>query len=161
MSRTFTIYGKLKRPKIEPVHYQETWVDYEYVDVKESTGSGENDFEIKTKEVAHETNINEHIESFASEVGVRNIMAKIAMTKDLSLAEQVPAEYADLSVIPDTPQEKLAAMKTAEEAYSAIDPELRGNLSMEDFIKSLDEQKISKYIDAKIAAAEAKKGAKE
>lgn len=157
MSRNFTIYTRTKRPEIKPKEWQKDWFEYQYKDVKKSTGPGEDEFEIDIKEEIKYTNIDEHIASFADDVGVRAIMKKIALTGDASLLNEKEALYADLSGIPDLPQEKLMAYRKAEDAFTKIDPELRGSMSMEDFIKSMDAEKIGKYIDAKIAASQAKK----
>lgn len=153
MSRTFTIFSKSVRPEIKPVEFQETWKEYSLKDVKRSTGKGEDDFEIEQKEIIEEVDINKHIHSFKDEVGVRNIMKRIALTGDASLLEQAQVGVGDLSTIPDLPQEKIAAYKSVEEAYLKIDPALRGSMTMEDFIKGLSEEKIKSYIDAKFASS--------
>lgn len=156
MSRTFTIYNRTKRPELKPIEWQKDWFEYQYKDVKKSTGPGEDDFKIETKEEIIYTNIAKHIASFKDDVGIRAIMKKVALTGDATLLDEKQTFVADLSGIPDEPQEKLKAYKNAQEAYGKIDPELRGSMTMEEFIKSMDAEKIGKYIDAKIAASQTK-----
>lgn len=162
MPRKFEYYSRTKRPKLSYPELKGKWIDYEIKQVKHSTGPGEDDFTIEEKVIEHETDIKEFVNSFKDEVGVRNILKKVAKTGDPTLLQQGEAMYADLSAIPELPQDKLKAGAKVAEEFSKIDPALRGNQSVDGFIKNLSQEQLDKYIDEKVQARLAQaKGDKE
>lgn len=157
MSRKFEYFDRNKRPKLEYPKSTGEYIDYEIKQVKKSTGPNADDFEIEEKVIENKTNIKEFINSFADQVGVENILKKVALTGDTSLLNQVPEVHGDMSIIPEDAGEKFRMAKSAQEAYSKIDPELTQGQSMEEFIKGLNADKINAYIEAKINAKAAEK----
>lgn len=153
MPRKFEYFDKNKRPEIKPIEWQKDYVDYEYKTVKKSTGPGEDDFELEETVIEHRTNIEEFVNSYGEDVGVEAVLKRVALTGDTSLLEKIPEMHADLTQIPENPEERFNMMtNNLADVYSKLDPELTKGLSIEDFIKNLTPEMLEEYINKKVHA---------
>ena len=103
--------------------------------------------------VVHETktNIEQLINSHVNEVGVKNLIALYARTGDSSLFSQrksinsMTGGFVDLTTVPS---------ESAEEIYSKIPDELKGDKSMEAFLKSLTKDQFMAFVESLKASVE-------
>ena len=150
MPRKFTFYNRTKRPKLSYPENIEDYVDYTVHQEKKSTGPGVDDFEIIDVVEEHKVNINEFINSYNDKAGIDSVIRIFEATGDISVLHQVEPQFADLTIIPENPEEAFAATQSVQQAFEAIDPELISGQSMEDFIEGLTPEKLKAYIDKKV-----------
>lgn len=148
--RKYTIYTKTKRPKLEYPEMIQDYVDYTTHQEKKSTGPGIDDFEIVDVVEEHKVNIKEFINSYNDKAGIDSVIRIFEATKDPNVFNQVEAQYADMTIIPEDPEEAFKATQEVQNAFEKIDPELRGNQSLEDFIKNLNDDKLKAYLEKKV-----------
>lgn len=97
------------------------------------------------------TNIEKLINSHVNEVGVKNLIALYARTGDSSLFNQrksinsMTGGYVDLTAVPS---------ESAEEIYAKIPDELKGDKSMEAFLKSLTKDQFMAFVESLKASVE-------
>lgn len=153
--RKYKYYTRTKRPELEYPKNLENYVDYTVHQEKKSTGAGIDDFEIIDVVEEHRVNIKEFINSYNDKAGIDSVIRIFEATGDASLLNQVEPIYADLSIIPDDPEEAFkAANGGAKAIFESLDPELIEGQSMEDFIKTLTPEKLKAYIDKKVKEKE-------
>lgn len=151
MPRKFVYYNKTKRPKIDYPENIKDYVDYTVHQEKKSTGAGVDDFEIIDVVEEHKVNIDEFINSYNDKAGIDSVIRLFNQTGDISLFNQTEEVHADLTIIPEDPEEAFKmANGTAEQIFATFDPELIDGQSMEDFIKNLTPEKLKAYIDKKV-----------
>lgn len=116
-------------------------------------GNDEYDFRID-KEVYESKKVNrqEYINSFKDDVGVLNILKKVALTGDLSLINQSNHPTGDKIIDVDDSIDSIDAMNKydkAQASFNAIPVELRGNMSIEQFLDKFSSKDIIEYYQAK------------
>ena len=137
------IFGRYHRPKGDQRKFQEDYFEIIEKDQYIKDGDGPEDFHIEKKKEVKKTNIDKFINSYADDAGIMNTLKKIAEGDNSGLVNRL---HRDTTKDPAS----LADIPSIEEAFEAIDKELRGDLSKEDFIKSLTEDKINAYIEKKV-----------
>lgn len=151
--RKYEIYGRLKRPDLSYPENSVDYIEYEIHQEKKSTGDGIDDFEVIDVEEEVKTNIVEFINSFEDQVGIDNILKRVALSGDTSLLNEKEALYADLTPYEDT-AEAFKKAQALNELYDSIDPELRNGAGIKEFIENLTEEKIQAYLDKKLKERE-------
>lgn len=143
----------VRPPKVEK-KWDEDYIAYEEKEKIVKSGDGENDWRIEKYTEQRRVNIDKHINSFASEVDVKNILAKVAKTGDTSLLNQTPIKDYDTTMIPENYHEaaKMMDKQKSIDAFNALPKELRGDDDMETFIKNLSKEKIESYINKVVEA---------
>ena len=133
--------------------YYDRKIYMEYVE----TGTDENGKSIgSVKPVIKEKtiDIDKLINSHAKEVGLKNLIQLYVRTGDSSLFSQrqsinsMTGGFVDLTAIPE---------ESASEIYSKIPDELKGDQSMEQFLKSLTQEQFAAFVEALRAKTEEKK----
>lgn len=115
--------------------------------------TGEYEDEAKTKPVClmvptvviEKTNIKDLIQKHADEVGVVNIIRRIARTGDLSLLNQNNPIDGDLTALPQSIAEVQATALRAELLYSSLPESMKKDMSLEQFMKVMDDDRITDY----------------
>ena len=151
MSQKSNINSPFVRP-VDRESYSVSVGDTHYVDRKiymefVQTGLDENGKAIGSiQPVVKETktDINKLINSHAAEVGLKNLISLYVRTGDASLFNQKRSinsmsgnGYVDLTSIPE---------KSASEIYSDIPEALKGNRSLEAFLKTLTKEQFEAFI---------------
>lgn len=115
--------------------------------------TGEYEDEEKTKPicvmvpevVVEKTNIQDLIQKNADQVGVVNIIRRIARTGDLSLLQQNTPIDGDLTELPKSIAEVQATALRAELLYSQLPANMRKEMSLDEFCKTMNDEKIKDY----------------
>lgn len=117
-------------------------------------GSDKTNYVIKRSQIeASRISRQDYIDSFADEVGVINVLRKVAKTGDTSLVNQigeVPVGNQDLTNMPTTPGGAYLYAKSLEDQYHNLTPELKGNMTLEEFMNKATNQYIDSYIEKKL-----------
>lgn len=138
------VFGRYHRPKGDQRKFQEDYFETIYKDQYIKDGDNPEDFHIEKKKEVKKTNIDKFINSFADDAGIMNTLKKVAEGDNSGLVNRI---HRDTTRDPAS----LADIPSTNDAFEAIDKELRGDLSKEDFIKSLSEEKIKAYIEKKVS----------
>lgn len=129
-------------PEVGETEYIDRKIYMEYVE----TGVDENGKSVGVVQpVVRETrtNIDKLINSHAGEVGLKNLIMLYARTGDSSLFNQkqslnsATGGFVDLTALPD---------ESASEIYEKIPEELKGDRSMEEFLKTLTKEQFEAFI---------------
>lgn len=161
MPRAFKFYDRTTRPKLEYPPSVGEYIDYEVTQKVKKTGDGEEDYEVYDDIKEIKTNIKKFVNSYAKDVGVENILKRIAQTGDVSLLNQKEAIFMDTTIIPDDPGEAFQKAEAVKAAYEKIDKDLTSGKTIDEFVKGLNEQTLDDYINKKVEAIIAKKGAQD
>lgn len=158
-----------RKDKFEWKHapYGEYYEDIEIVLKGEFTGEYED--EEKTKPVCvmtptlvkEKTNIKDLVMKHADEVGVVNIIRRIARTGDMSLLNQNNPIDGDLTSLPKSIAEVQATALRAELLYSQLPESMRKEMSLDEFCKTMTDDKIKDYYQKafeEYKASQAKEG---
>lgn len=140
------------------------------------TGEGKSDFIIKKRLVpVQKVKRSDHINSFAGDVGIENILKKVALSGDTIANVVESGKYASKQKgdhvvdISDAPKDTFEALDKVKEAYADFErlpKALRKGRSMSEFNKTLKAEEITAYIDEQVKSrlasiqkkAEEKKG---
>ena len=101
--------------------------------------------------VEEKTNIKELINSHANEVGVANVIRRILATGDMSLLEQNKAQYIDTTTLPKSISDVQAKALALESIYANIPAELKKDMTLSEFVKTMTDDRIVEYYKAKAA----------
>ena len=100
----------------------------------------------------------DYINQFADDVGILNILKKVAKTGDTSLLKQAePGFGVDLTNMPDNWVDAAALKEKAMASYNKLPEALRKDMSVEDFM-ALSMDAVGEKIDAYIAGLNDKGG---
>lgn len=106
--------------------------------------------------------IDEYIASFAEEVGIQNILRKVAMTGDRSYLNQTSREalcpeggkepIQDYTDAPSSKTEAFNLVAAGVAAYDKLPEELKGKMSMEQFVNDFSNDAFNAYVQKLIEA---------
>lgn len=103
----------------------------------------------------------DYIAQYADDVGILNILKKVAKTGDTGLLNQCqPATGVDLTNMPDNWLDAAALKEKAMASYNKLPEELRKDISVEDFM-ALSMDAVGEKIDAYVASLNKDKGGNE
>lgn len=97
--------------------------------------------------------IREYVGSFESQVGLKNLLKGIVSKKqmeDLISKTSSTGPDVDLTRIPSDSYEIEQMISNIDRVWDSIPKELRGDLTKEEFLKSMTQEKLKKYIDGEI-----------
>lgn len=97
--------------------------------------------------------IREYVGSFESQVGLKNLLKGIVSNKqmdDLISRTGSTGPDVDLTSIPSDSFEIEQMISNIDRVWESIPAELRGDLTKEEFLKSMTQDKLKKYIDGEI-----------
>lgn len=140
--------------------------DKEYVSFyeKESIADGfdkehPDEFLIEKKVVEFERiPIKEEINSHRNKVGLKNLLKGIVSSRqmdELVKRTQAVGGFFDATKLPDSHLEMEKLAGSIDKVWNSIPSELKGDLSKEEFIKTLSSEKIKNYILGQVAKEEA------
>lgn len=142
-------------------HFDEYYITMRPKKVVKKTGEGEDDYVLVTKFVEEKQNIKELINSQSSEVGIYNLLDRVAKTGDESL---LPKPHDDkngvLTDITGYPEDLMEAHRIANagaDAFMTLPEELKKGRSLEEFAKNISDEEAAAFIKAFIAKRFAKK----
>lgn len=122
------------------------------------TGEGKSDFVIKKKlVVVEEVNRSDYICSFSGDVGIQNVLKKLALSgKDIASVVE-SGQFAskqkgvvDISNMPDDIATAFRSVQKGVEAFDKLPEELKKKMSFDAFASSVNAEEINKYIQSQI-----------
>lgn len=132
-------------------------VTYETREVVKKTGEGDEDFIVINKVVeTSRKNRQDYINSFSSEVGILNILKKVALTGDDPynneyIEQRKGGQYIDATALPSNKTDAFKAVEHGVNVFDSLPEELKGKLSMEKFVEEFGQEAFDKYIEKVIA----------
>lgn len=140
-------------------------VDYYEKDVITKTGEGEDDYKV-TKKVVEYSRVNrdKYIQSFSDEVGIKNILKKVALGGvDVEQFKAKPGEV-DLTKFPNGVTEAEQLLAHRQEIWDSLPDDLKAKMTYKEFVE--DESVIGTIKDyyeklialKKVEAAKKKEG---
>lgn len=121
------------------------------VDYVKKTGSGDTDFVIKQKCIVEETDLFKFLQAQADDVGVHNIMRKVALTGDHTILEGLKDTGSDIvqdyTQMPETLAEAYQIAEQGRALYGSLSEEIKAGMSFEDFMTNFDIRKFIKKAD--------------
>ena len=132
---------------------QKDIVTYKVVKSVQKTGEGDEDFIVIDK-VIEDTRENRQTKfnELGADRDIYSIIRKVEETGDLTLLNKGPeGEYLDVSNLPENMQELNDRLSKAVDVWEKLDPELKGKLSLSDFLKTLTDEKLEKYYQSKVS----------
>lgn len=158
-------------PQLEPVEFDKTRQEVVLVPYSTQVGDDPENIVLQYKPVVkNEYDIQEYIESFADEVGIQNILKKLSLSGDKSLLNQTHREplcpegglepVQDYSNVPGSKTEAFNSVIKGVNAFDNLPEDLKGKLSMSQFVQLVGQEEFDKYIADKMAALQPKEGDK-
>lgn len=108
--------------------------------------------------------IEEEINSHRNQVGLKNLLKGIVSNKqmnDLISKTQSDGKFIDLTKFPDSHLAIEDLAGRIDKIWAKIPSELKGSLTKEEFLKTMNTKKLEKYVMDYVAAAEAATSKKE
>lgn len=136
-------------------NWDKYYIDYIVKDVVVKTGDGEEDFSIEKKIIESKRDIRQTIQADAQNAGIVAYLKQTALTGEIPNIH-VSDEIQDFSKMPDNLADALKVADKTKEAFNSIDPALRGNSSIVEFLQSITPEKLKKYIGEKFTSKEHK-----
>lgn len=102
-------------------------------------------------------NRQDFMNSFRGDVGVLNIVRKLAMQGENAADGRFAVSedsYSDLTILPKSKEELDRLMAIKNKVWASLDPELKGNMSFEEFCESWDDSRLESYLDSKASASQ-------
>lgn len=151
------------RPLLKPIEYEKTRPIYNLVPKGQKIVdiNGESrDIVVYEPIFIREIDIQAEIDSYADEVGIQNILRKVAMTGDKSYLNQTGREplnpngglepVQDYSNVPSSKTEAFNAVAAGVAAYDSLPEEIKGKMSFEQFAKEFGQQQYQEFVQALI-----------
>lgn len=125
--------------------FDQDYINYEYYDVLQKIGDGENDFITVSQKKEVRQNISDLINSQASEVGVANLMRRVASGLEVLDPVGVSDEIQDFTNAPKDLASAYEMQKSVSNKFAELPDELKNGRSFEDFIKSFNQKEFDDY----------------
>lgn len=137
---------------------KDTIKTYKEVSEVVKTGEGKSDFVIKKKlAVVEEVNRADHINSFSGDVGLQNILKKLAMSGTDVASVVESGRFAskqkglvDISDMPDNIAEAFREVEKGVKAYDKLPEDLKKKMSFDVFASSFKKEDFEKYIQSQV-----------
>lgn len=105
-----------------------------------------------------EYDIKDYIKSFADDVGIQNILKKLSLSGDKSILNQTGREalcpdgglepIQDYSQVPSSKAEAFNIVAKGVEAYDNLPAEIKGKMSLEQFVNDFQQEQFNAYIES-------------
>lgn len=122
-------------------------------------GEGEDDYKKDTVVVEYSrVNRRDYINSFRNDVGILNILRKCALAGEDALDGRFRSKqgYVDMSEMPESFDEAVAAIDAGNKAWKDISPDLKGRAtSIEQFVELMSDEAVAKFIKEEVAKRQA------
>lgn len=141
-------------PQLKPIEYEKERLDVVLIPKAESLDE-ESDIVVYKPVVKGKTNIDDMIKSYADDVGIQNILKKIAISGDTSLLNQTGRkplgtggleEVQDYSHVPTSKTEAFNQVVAGVNAFDELPADLKGKLSMAQFAQLVGQEEFDNYI---------------
>ena len=155
-------------PQLDPKVFETKREEYVLIPEAKQVGDDPENIVIEYKPVLKETiDIQDYINSFADEVGIQNILRKLSLSGDTSILNQTGREplnpngglepVQDYSNVPKSKTEAFNAVVAGVNAFDTLPDELKGKLSLTQFVELFGQEEFDKYIAGVVAAQTAVK----
>lgn len=155
-------------PCEEPV-YETTIKEYFLVPYSEQVGDDVNNVVLKYKPLLkNEYDLNDYIQSFSDDVGIQNIIKKLALSGDTSLLNQTGREplckdgglepIQDYSNAPRSKVEAYNSVLAGVNAFDNLPEDLKGKMSLTQFVELFGQEQFDSYIKGLIEKSAVVKG---
>lgn len=144
-------------------NFDEFYIDYEVKQVVKKVGDGEEDFIIEDKVIEHKRDIRQEINSQADQVGVYNLMKRIALTGDDSLMPEPMAKTgitSDYTGVPDNLLDADLLAKKRIEQFNALPDSLKKGRSFEEFMNTFNQDEFNVWLKSMMPQENQKEGDK-
>lgn len=130
-------------------------VKYKVIDVVKKTGEGETDYVLTKKVVPYSIeNRKESIESYRNDVGILNILKKVALTGDATLLNQRGVVNGiDSTELPTNYMEACEMLEKGMISFGDLPDDIKQKMSFEEFAKNYKQEDFDAYVQAKVDAA--------
>lgn len=116
---------------------------YVMKDIVKKTGEGENDYVIIKKQVlVSEQDRDEYVQSFADDVGILNVLKKVALTGDASMYNAQANQGIDTTNLPDNKIDAFDVVSKGVLAFDNLPDEIKQKMTMEVFVKTFGQEKF-------------------
>lgn len=158
---------ELLASQCEPIVYEKIHKSCILVPRSKQIGDNAKDCTLVYEAVDNEEyDIQEYINSFADEVGIQNILKKLSISGDKSLLNQTGREalcpdgglepIQDYSNVPKNKTEAFNAVVKGVNAFDELPDDVKGKMSMEQFVKFFGQDEFDAYINKVVAAMQPK-----
>lgn len=152
-NQTIKIVESPFRPNGQPcpalTDFDKYYIDNEVHDVVKKTGDGEEDFIVIKKLVLKKRDIKEVINASASEVGVENMINRLARSGESLPNVVVGEDVIDTTRMPSNLAEAIQFGEEARKKFEALPKELVNGRSYEEFIKTCSASEVLAYYQEK------------
>lgn len=129
--------------------FDQEYKEIQIVDKVKKVGEGEDDYIIEKVVIETFTPIQEVIDADKNSVGVYNIMRQVAFQDDKTIfADKGNGQLVDLSQAPENLMELKQMGVDAEKAFAKLPGDLKGEMDMETFVKSMNQEQFDAFIKA-------------
>lgn len=126
-------------------------VEYDIVEKVVKLGDDPHDFVLDHDCVeVSRMNRQEYINSFRNDVGVLNIMKKVAISGENPFGVSLGDDVIDLDPMQLSTEDAIKAMSQGVQAYSGLDPELKKS-SIDEFMSTVDAGALNEWLQKKMA----------
>ena len=158
-----SIPAELLAPQCKPIEFETTVKETVLVPYSEEVDGDPENVVIKYKPVVkNEYDLQAYIESFADEVGIQNILKKLAISGDKSILNQTGREplcpdgglepIQDYSDVPKSKAEAFNAVVAGVQAFDDLPEEVKGKMSLTQFVQLFGQEEFDNYIKGLMAA---------
>lgn len=151
----------------KPVQFEKKTTRWVLVPIAKKISEDSEEAVIQFKPVAKETyDIQEYIESFSDDVGIQNILRKLAISGDKSILNQTGREalnpdgglepIQDYTNVPKSKVEAFNAVAAGVAAFDELPQDLKGKLSLTQFVELFGQDEFDNYVKKLMAANEPK-----
>ena len=157
------IPAELLAPQCKPIEYETTVKETVLIPYSEEVDGDPENVVIKFKPVVkNEYDLQAYIESFADEVGIQNILKKLAISGDKSILNQTGREplcpdgglepIQDYSNVPKSKAEAFNAVVAGVQAFDELPEDIKGKMSLTQFVQLFGQEEFDNYIKGLMAA---------
>lgn len=157
------IPAELLAPQCKPIVYEQTVKETVLIPYSEEVDGDPENVVIKYKPVVkNEYNLKDYIQSFADEVGIQNILKKLAISGDKSILNQTGREplcpdgglepIQDYSDVPKSKAEAFNSVVKGVQAFDELPEDLKGKMSLTQFVQLFGQEEFDNYIKGLMVA---------
>lgn len=136
---------------VPQANWDEFYIDYEIKQVVKKVGDGEEDFIVEDKVIEHKRDIVQEINAQADQVGVYNLMKRVALTGDTSLyPEPMPKTgvTSDYTGVPDNLLDADLMAKERLAQFNALPDSLKKGRTFEEFMSTFSQDEFNIWLES-------------
>lgn len=153
------IEAKNLGPQLKPIEFEKERLDVVLIP-KAQEVDADNAILVYEPVIKGKTNINDLIASYADDVGIQNILRKVALSGDTSLFNQTgrkplgnggPEPVQDYTDAPQSKTDAFNQVVKGVQAFDELPADLKGKMSMAQFAELVGQEEFENYIAGIIA----------